>query len=191
MTQLPTDHVTALLEGVRAGDREARERLIALVYPELRNIAARYLRTERPDHTLQPTALAHEAYVRLFGARSVDWKSRAYFFASVAREMRRILVDYARGRNAEKRAGKRMLVSLSNAAKIGVAPDQDLVALDEALCRLEQLEPRASRVVELRFFTGLVDAEIAEALGISVSTVKRDWHFARLWLFRELRREPS
>jgi RNA polymerase sigma factor (TIGR02999 family) len=191
MTPLPTDDVTALLEGVRAGDQEARERLIALVYPELRNIAARYLRSERPDHTLQPTALAHEAYARLFGARSVEWKSRAYFFATVAREMRRILVEYARGRNADKRAGKRVLVSLSNAAKIGVAPNEDLVALDEALCRFEQLEPRSSRVVELRFFTGLDDTEISEALGISVSTVKRDWHFARLWLFRELRRASS
>lgn len=102
--------------------------------------------------------------------------------------MRRILVDHARSRNADKRAGKRMLVSLSDAANIGVAPNQDLVALDEALCRFEHLEPRASRVVELRFFTGLDDTEIAEVLGISVSTVKRDWHFARLWLFRELRR---
>jgi RNA polymerase sigma-70 factor, ECF subfamily len=191
MTQPPTDHLTALLEGVRAGDQEARERLIALVYPELRHIAARYLRTERPDHTLQPTALAHEAYARLFGDRDVEWKSRAYFFASVAREMRRILVDYARVRNADKRAGKRMLVSLSHAAEIGVAPDEDLVALDEALCRFAQLEPRASRVVDLRFFTGLDDAEIAEALGISISTVKRDWHFARLWLFRELRQASS
>ena len=186
MTPLPADRFTALLEGVRAGDHEARERLIALVYPELRNIAARYLRTERPDHTLQPTALAHEAYARLFGARDVEWKSRAYFFATVAREMRRILVDYARVRNADKRAGKRMLVSLSNAAQIGVAPDEDLVALDEALCRFEQVEPRASRVVDLRFFTVLDDTEIAEALGISVSTVKRDWQFAKAWLFKEL-----
>lgn len=191
MTQPPADHLTALLNAVRAGDQEARERLIVLVYPELRNIAARYLRSERPDHTLQPTALAHEAYARLFGARDIEWKSRAYFFAAVAREMRRILVEYARSRNADKRAGKRVLVSLSNAAKIGVAPDEDLVALDEALRRLEQLEPRSSRVVELRFFTGLDDSEIAEALGISVSTVKRDWHFARLWLFRELRGASS
>jgi RNA polymerase sigma factor (TIGR02999 family) len=191
MTRRPTDDVTALLDEIQAGDPEARERLITLVYPELRKIAARYLRSERPDHTLQPTALAHEAYARLFGARGADWKSRAYFFASVAREMRRILVDYARGRNADKRAGKRMLVSLSQAAKVGVAPDDDLVALDEALGRFEQLEPRAARVVDLRFFTGLDDPEIAEALGISVSTVKRDWRFARLWLFRELRRTSS
>jgi RNA polymerase sigma factor (TIGR02999 family) len=187
MAQPPGDHLTALLNGVRAGDQGARERLIAIVYPELRNIAARYLRTERPDHTLQPTALAHEAYARLFGGRTVEWKSRAYFFASVAREMRRILVDHARRRNADKRAGKQVRVSLSNAATIGVAPDHDLAALDEALCRFEQLEPRACRVVELRFFTGLDDAEIAEALHVSVSTVKRDWQFARLWLFRELR----
>jgi RNA polymerase sigma factor (TIGR02999 family) len=183
--------VTGLLDRVRAGDNEARERLIALVYPELRNIAARYLRTERADHTLQATALVHEAYARLFGAKPIDWKSRAYFFAAVATEMRRILVDYARGRNAEKRAGRRVVVSLSDAAEIGVEPDQELIALDEALCRFGELEPRASRVVELRFFTGLDDKETAEALGVSVATVKRDWQFAKVWLFRELRRASS
>jgi RNA polymerase sigma-70 factor (ECF subfamily) len=180
------DRVTVLLELVRTGDTDARERLVTLVYPELRRIAARYLRAERPDHTLQPTALAHEAYARLFADRIVDWKSRAYFFAAVATEMRRILVDHARARNAGKRAGNRVRVSLSHSEEFTYAPHEDLLALDEALCRFTEIDPRASRVVELRFFTGLDDRETAEALGVSVATVKRDWHFARLWLFREL-----
>jgi RNA polymerase sigma-70 factor (ECF subfamily) len=191
VTRPDSESVTVLLDRVRAGDNEARERLIALVYPELRNIAARYVRTERADHTLQATALVHEAYARLFGPKQIDWKSRAYFFAAVATEMRRILVDYARGRNADKRAGQRVVVSLSDAADIGIEADQDLIALDEALCRFEELEPRASRVVELRFFTGLSDTETGEALGISVATVKRDWQFAKAWLFRELRGTSS
>jgi RNA polymerase sigma factor (TIGR02999 family) len=181
------DRVTGLLELVRAGNTDAREQLVALVYPELRRIAARYLRAERPDHTLQPTALANEAYARLFAAdRVVDWKSRAYFFAAVATEMRRILVDHARARNAGKRAGNRVKVSLSPSQGWVDAPNPDLLALDQVLRRFTEIEPRAGRVVELRFFTGLDDRETAEALGVSVATVKRDWHFARSWLFREL-----
>lgn len=180
------ERVAALLESLRAGDAAAREQLIALVYPELRQIAARYLRVERPDHTLQPTALVHETYARLFANRDVDWKSRAYFFAAVATEMRRILVDYARARNAGKRAGKQVRIPLSQAEEVGVAPNEDLLALEEALVRFIELEPRAGRVVELRFFAGLDDRETAEALGVSLATVKRDWLFARTWLFREL-----
>lgn len=178
--------ITALLASVRAGDPDARERLVELVYPELRRIAARYLRAERPDHTLQPTALVHEAYARLCADRAADWKSRAYFFAAVATEMRRILVDHARRRNAGKRAGHRIKVSLSHADARVDPPSEDLLALDEALRRFTEIEPRAGRVVELRFFTGLDDRETAEALGVSMATVKRDWHFARSWLFREL-----
>ncbi len=184
------DRVAVLLERVRTGDPDAREQLVALVYPELRRIAARYLRAERPDHTLQPTALVHETYARLFADRVVEWKSRAYFFAAVATEMRRILVDHARARNAGKRAGRHIRVPLSQAEGLADAPHDDLLALDEALRRFMEVEPRAGRVVELRFFTGLDDRETAEALGVSVATVKRDWLFARTWLFRELSANP-
>jgi len=179
--------ITALLQDVRGGQAEAMNRLMAAVYPELRGIAGRYLRTERPHHTLQPTALVHETYARLFGSSRLDWKNRAHFFAAVAKEMRRILVDYARARNAQKGPGKHVRVSIETMNALGTRPDEDLVALDEALHRLESVDPRASRVVELRFFTGLDEREIAEALAISVSTVKRDWQFARTWLFNELR----
>ena len=166
------------------------DRLLPIVYAELRRLAASYLRRERPDHTLQPTALVHETYARLFGDRVVDWKSRAYFFAAVATEMRRILVDHARARNAGKRVGTRIQVPLSQADGWTSAPNDDLLALDEALRRFIEIEPRAGRVVELRFFTGLDDRETAEALGVSVATVKRDWLFARSWLFRELTAKP-
>ncbi len=162
------------------------DQLIAVVHPELRRIAGHYLRSERPHHTLQATALVHEAYVRLFGSKRIGWKNRAHFFGAVAKEMRRILVDYARARNAQKGPGKRVMVSLADVEDVGTRSDEDLVALDEALTRLEKLEPRASRVVELRFFTGLDERETAEALHISVSTLKRDWQFAKAWLFNEL-----
>jgi RNA polymerase sigma-70 factor (ECF subfamily) len=184
------NRIAELIEQTRAGDAGASDQLIALVYPELRRIAGRYLRAERPDHTLQPTALVHEAYARLFTGRTLDWKSRAHFFAAVATEMRRILVDHARARNAGKRAGGFIRVPLSDVNASAVAPHDDLLALDEALRRFMELEPRAGRVVELRFFTGLDDRETAEALGVSVATVKRDWLFARSWLFRELTASP-
>ena len=179
--------VSALLADVRAGRKGATDDLMAVVYPELRQIAGHYLKSERPDHTLQATGLVHEAYARMFGTARTDWKNRAHFFAAVATEMRRILVDYARARNAQKRPGKRVMISLADIKDLGTRPDDDLVALDEALTRLEQVEPRAGRVVELRFFTGLSERETAEALNISVSTLKRDWEFAKAWLFNELR----
>lgn len=177
--------LTGLLDNVRRGDRAALDQLAAVVYPELRRIAARYMRLERPEHTLQTTALVNEAYVRLFGA-DPPWQNRAHFFAAVSREMRHILVDYARARNAQKGPGRRLHVALSDAQEQGTMPDPDVIALDEALTRLERLEPRASRVVELRFFTGLGEREAAEALDISVSTLRRDWTFAKAWLFNEL-----
>jgi RNA polymerase sigma factor (TIGR02999 family) len=187
MTLAPDrNQVSALLEDVRRGKEEAIGQLIAVVYPELRRIAGHYLRSERPDHTLQATALVHETYARIFGSKRIDWKNRAHFFAAVATEMRRILVDYARARNADKRPGKRVKISLAEVKDLGRRPDEDLVALDDALRRLAPLEPRASRVVELRFFTGLSEQETAEALGISIATSKRDWQFAKAWLFKEL-----
>jgi RNA polymerase sigma factor (TIGR02999 family) len=177
--------LTGLLEGVRRGDPDALVQLAAVVYPELRRIAARYMRMERQGHTLQTTALVHEAYVRLFGSNPT-WHNRAHFFAAVSREMRHILVDYARSRNALKGPGGRLHLPLSDVREPGPASDPDVIALDEALTRLERIEPRASRVVELRFFTGLDEREAAEALDISVSTLKRDWTFAKAWLFKEL-----
>lgn len=187
MSKPGPQQVTALLAEVRLGNKNAVDDLMALVYQELRQIAAHYLRSERPTHTLQTTGLVHEAYARMFGSGRLDWKNRAHFFAAMATEMRRILVDYARARNAQKGPGKRVMISLTDAKDVGTRPDEDLLAVDEALTRLEQLQPRACRIVELRFFTGLNERETAEALQISVSTLKRDWQFAKAWLFNELR----
>lgn len=179
--------ITALLGDLRGGSETAKDRLLTLVYPELRRIAAHYMRQERPGHTLHTTGLVNEVYLRLFGVQRLDWQNRAHFFAAVAREMRHILVDYARARNAQKRPEGHVAVSLSEIDDAGAIQSEDLVALDEALGRLEQLEPRAGRVVELRFFVGLSERETAEALGISVATLKRDWNFAKAWLFDQLR----
>jgi RNA polymerase sigma factor (TIGR02999 family) len=179
--------VSALLDDVRAGKQDATSRLISAIYPELHRIAEHYLRQERTGHTLQATALVHETWARIFGAQRTDWKNRAHFFAAIATEMRRILVDYARARNAQKRPGKHVALSLADIKDVGVAPDMDLVALDEALERLQTIDERAARVVELRFFAGLDEREAAEALKISVSTLKRDWEYARAWLLSELR----
>ena len=178
--------VSALLGEVRGGRPGAAARLVAAIYPELHRIADHYLHSERAGHTLQPTALVHETWVRLFGTERLDWQNRAHFFAAVATQMRRILVDYARARNAGKRQGQKVAVSLSELAN-APAPDQDLALIDDVLCRFEAVDARAARVVELRFFTGLTEREAAEALGISVATLKRDWDYARAWLFAELK----
>src|SRR5262245_46309237 len=147
--------ITMLLADLREGRQSARDELVTLVYPELRRIAGHYIRQERPDHTLRTTGLVNEMYVRLFSANDSDWRSRAHFFAAVAREMRHILVDYARARDAKKRPDQRLRISLSD-VKAAAEPGstEDLVALDEALSRFEAVDPRASRVVELRYFTG-------------------------------------
>ena len=181
--------VTQLLADLRLGDDAAKERLLVRVYPELRQIAARYLRLERPDHTLETSGLIGETYLRLFGSAEPDWKNRAHFFAAVAREMRHILVDHARARNAKKRPDAQLHISLADIDVAAAEPAEDLVALDEALSALETVDPRASRVVELRFFGGLTEPEAAEALGISISTLKRDWTFAKAWLFDRLHPE--
>jgi len=187
MPKAGSSQVTALLGQLGLGNEAARDEFVTLVYPELRRIAARYMRQERPDHTLRTTGLVHEVYVRLFGRDDGDWQNRAHFFAAVAREMRHILVDYARARNAKKRPEGRVQLSLSDVDVAVGERAEDLVALDEALSRLEGLNPRAGRVVELRFFAGLGERESAAALDISLATLKRDWVFAKAWLFDQLK----
>jgi RNA polymerase sigma-70 factor (ECF subfamily) len=178
--------VTQLLAQLRAGQRDAESKLIPLVYAELRRLAAHYLRGERPDHTLQPTALVHEAYLRLTKLHDVDWQSRSHFFATAATVMRRILVDHARAQNANKREGCRDAVSLEEALVVSPARSSQLIALDDALDRLAKLDLRRSKIVELRFFGGLSEEETGEVLGISERTVKRDWRVAKAWLYNEV-----
>lgn len=164
----------------------ARDELIALVYDELRRLAAAYLKRERPDHTLQPTALVHEAYIRLIGQEGVRWQNRSHFIGVAAQMMRRVLLDHARGRNRDKRGGGEPRLSLAEADRFAFDEAVDLIALDEALERLSRSYPQKARVVELRFFGGLSIEEAASVLGVSDSTVERDWKFARAWLLGEL-----
>ena len=178
--------VTALLQAWSEGDDEALGRLMPLVEQELRKVAARYMRGERPGHTLQPTALVNEAYLRLVGVQHVRWQSRAHFLAVSARTMRRILVDMARAKGYQKRGGRAPLVPLDEVEVAAPAPGFDLVALHDALDALAREDGRKSQVVELRFFGGLTVQETAEVLGISPETVMRDWAFAKAWLLREL-----
>lgn len=172
----------------RAGDRAALDRLIPLVYSELRRLAHHYLRRERPDHTLQSTALVHEVYVRLLGQDLPEWQNRAHFFGTAARLMRQILVDYARSHRAAKRGGGACKLTLDAAVALSHQTDIDMIALDDALKALALLDPQQSRIVEMRFFAGLSIEDTSEVLGVSPATVKRDWTTARAWLFRELGR---
>jgi RNA polymerase sigma factor (TIGR02999 family) len=185
MTQTP-ENVTQLLIGWSKGDKEALDKLLPLVYNELHRQAAAYLRRERAGHTLQTTALIHEAYVRLVDQKNVHWQNRAHFFGIAAQLMRRILVDHARTKKRVKRGGSDIRVSLSEVTIKAKARDLDIVALDEALERLAQIDEQQSRIVELRFFSGLTVEETAEVLGISPATVKRDWSMAKAWLHREI-----
>ena len=178
--------VTQILLDWQTGDADAAERLMPLVYEELRRLARNYLQRERGDHTLQPTALVHEAYLRLVDDSRVNWQNRAQFYGIAARLMRRILVDHARARNAVKRGGLVQKVPLDEARDLPPAATNDLVALDSALQDLARTYPRKSEVVELKFFGGLDAEEIAELLQVSPKTVLRDWQFAKLWLCREL-----
>jgi RNA polymerase sigma-70 factor, ECF subfamily len=187
MSSVGPSQITSLLSSMREGNRAAKDELLTLVYPELRRIAAHYMKLERTSHTLRTKGLVHEGLRAALRAHSVDGPNRAHFFSPVAREMRHILVDHARARNARKRPGGRVLVSLSHIDAVGSEREEDLVALDEALSRLEAIDPRASRVVELRFFTGLSERETAEVLDISISRLKRDWIFARAWLLDQLK----
>lgn len=179
--------ISALLGEWRHGRESARGELVTVAYPELRRIAARYIREERPEHTLRTTELVNEMYLRLFGSAKGQWLSRAHFFAAVAREMRHILVDHARARQARKRPDRRLQVSIGDVEIPVREQGEDVLALDEALSRLEAVDARAGRAVELRYFAGLTEPEAAEALGISLATLKRDWSFARAWLLDQLR----
>ena len=182
-----SQQITAWLTRWREGDEQASERLFAVVYPELRRIAARFLNNERKDHTLEPNALVNELCVRLLGAEPILYQDRAHFFAIAAQTMRRILIDHARARGARKRGGEEERVTLT--AVEGWSPighNDDILSLDQALTKLAKADPRAARVVELRFFGGLREEEVAEVLGISVITVKRDWKVARAWLIGRL-----
>ena len=179
--------VTALLRAWRGGDQAAFEQLTPLVYDELRRRARYYLRGERPDHTLRPTALVHEVYLRLVDLDQVDWQDRTHFFVLAARQMRRILVDSARARRFKKRGGGALNVTFDEGLAVP-AHGPDLVWLDDALELLAATDERKARVVELRFFGGLSNDEIASTLGISTDTVTRDWQMAKLWLRRELKR---
>ncbi|HET6852732.1 MAG TPA: sigma-70 family RNA polymerase sigma factor [Pyrinomonadaceae bacterium] len=179
-------NITELLVGYGRGDKDALDQLMPIVYDELRRQAARYLRREQAGNTLQTTALIHEAYVRLVDQRNVQWQNRAHFFGIAAQMMRRILVDHARAKKRAKRGGSDVRVSLGDATVAVKGQDLDVVALDEALERLAQIDEQQSRVVELRFFSGLTVEETAEVLHISTATVKRDWNMAKAWLHREL-----
>jgi len=179
--------VTELLLTWRQGDQDAREQLIPLVYGELRRVARRYLRQERPDHTLQSGALVHEVYLRLLGQKTPQWESRAHFFAVAAQLMRHILVDHARSRNAAKRGAGVPRLALDERMAPPQSRNLDLLALDDALNRLSELDPQQSKLIEVRFFGGLSIEETAVVLNISPATVKREWTTARAWLQREMK----
>ena len=181
-----TGDVSELLSAVETGTPEALNRAFALVYDELRALAERSFRAERPDHTLQATALVHELYLRLSVLPSLSWENRRHFFGIAARAMRQILVEHARGRGTIKRNAGQLVTLQDELVGTSYAADDDLVSLDEALQRLDALAPRAARVVELRYFAGLSIEQTAETLEVSVATVKRDWLTARAWLQRDL-----
>lgn len=181
------EQITQLLLRWSDGDKSAFDQLLPLVYDELRRLAKGYLRRQSDQNTLQPTALVHEAYLRLVNQEQMNWQNRAQFFGLAAKIMRGLLVDHARAAQAEKRGGSNYTVSLSEADRVGHQQDYDLVALDQALEKLSALEPRHSQIIEMRFFAGLTIEETAIALGVSHATIERDWSLARAWLYRELK----
>ena len=181
-----SDKVTRLLLEWSDGNQQALEALVPLIYKELRNLAHNFLYRERPGHTLQTTALVHEAYLKLIDQNDARWQNRAHFFAIAAQAMRRILIDSARKHAAAKRGGPQEELSLDEAPDIALEPDIDLLKLDEALNELAKIDPRQSRIVELRYFGGLTIEETAEVISVSPATVKREWTMARAWLHQEL-----
>lgn len=188
MPQTAPKGITQLLSDWSKGDQAALEALMPLVYNELQRLARSYMRREHPGHTLATTGLVHEAYLRLVDQK-VSWQSRAHFFGIAAQMMRRVLVDYAKSQQRAKRGGGAVKVSLEEPVLVSEPPDQNLVAVDEALSRLEKVDPERSRIVELRFFAGLSNQEASEVLQVSPATVQRKWAGARAWLYHELSRE--
>ncbi|MDQ3258778.1 MAG: sigma-70 family RNA polymerase sigma factor [Acidobacteriota bacterium] len=186
-----THEITQLLVAWNGGDQEALEALSPLINQELHRLAKHYMADERQNHLLQPTALVNEAWLRLIDWRNIEWQNRAHFLGLAAQIMRRILVDFARAQQSEKRGGEEIQVSLSEAANVTQGRSAGLVALDDALQALAQLDSRQARVIELRYFAGLNLEETAEALKVSVGTVRRDWSLAKAWLFRELNSKES
>ena len=178
--------ISVILKDWSGGNRASADVLLALVYDELRKIASQYLRKERSGHTLQPTALVHEAYIKLIDISDINWQDRAHFFAVSANVMRHILVDHARARLSEKRGGSAQRIELDDAISFSGKPDVDVLAVDEALTMLAEFDPQQSRIVELRFFGGLTIEETAHVVGISPATVKREWAMAKAWLHRSL-----
>jgi RNA polymerase sigma factor (TIGR02999 family) len=187
----PHEDVTLLLNKLGDGDQNAAVQLVPLVYEELRKMASRHLRHERPGHTLQATALVHEAYIKLAGQRDAQWQNRAHFFGVASQLMRRILVDYARAQLRNKRGGKQQKVSLDDV--LLVSPDRvdELLVVNDALARLEAMDPRQGRIVELRYFGGLTLEETAEVLHVSSKTVLREWNLAKAWLYGNLKENDA
>jgi RNA polymerase sigma-70 factor (ECF subfamily) len=183
----PAPDVTLLLNKLAAGDQKAASELVPLVYEELRRLAARHLAHERPDHTLQATALVHEAYVKLAAQKDAKWQNRAQFFGVASQAMRRILVDYARGKQRIRRGGKQQKVSLDDVSLVSSHRTEEVLAVHESLSRLETLDARQARIVELRYFGGLTVEETAEVVGVSAKTVLRELHVAKAWLYGDLR----
>lgn len=186
MNQPASQEITQLLLAWESGDKAALDALMPIVYDELRRLAKRYMRRQNPDHTLQTTALVNEAYLRLIDSSRVRWQDRTHFFAISAQLMRRILVDSARAKNSLKRGGEQIQITLDERIEAPFEKETNLVALDEALQKLAKLSERQSQIVELRYFGGLSEEEIAETMKISTRTVRRDWSLARAWLYREL-----
>ncbi|HYY57818.1 MAG TPA: sigma-70 family RNA polymerase sigma factor [Pyrinomonadaceae bacterium] len=189
MNEAGTESVTRLLIELTNGNRGAVDALLPLIYDELRSLAANYLRRERPDHTLQPTALVHEAYLRLVDQREVNWQNRAHFFGVAAQMMRRILVDHARAHATEKRGHAVQKLSLNENIDKAVERSAELIALDDALRELSEFDEQKSRIVELRYFGGLSIEETAEVLGVSTVTVNRHWRMARAWLYGQMQKQ--
>ena len=188
MTPKVSESVTQLLIEISNGDREAVDLLLPVIYDELRKLAANYLRRERPDHTLQPTALVHEAYLRLVDQTRVNWQNRAHFFGIAAQIMRRLLVDHARRHNAEKRGQDFQKLSLDENIDRAVDRSAELIALDDALKALTVFDPQKARIVELRYFGGLSIEETADVLGVTATTIKRHWRFAKAFLHGEMQK---
>ncbi len=186
MLESSQQNITLLLEDCVNGKKEAINELLPLVYNELKRISSKYLHDEYRNHTMQTTELVHEAYIKLVGGQVINWQNRAHFFGIAANSMRQILVDYARKRNSQKRGAGKTHLSLDNAEEIIFDTEDDIIALDEAIKKLEAFDPDLSKVVELRFFAGLKVEETAKVLNCSTAKVKREWSLAKAWLFREL-----